>query len=38
MTRLELIVEILGSIVGAVCLFGSVFVWLWIGAAVIGVN
>lgn len=36
MTRLELIVEILGSIVGALCLFGSVFVWLWIAYALVG--
>ena len=36
MTRFELFLEILGSIVGALCLFGSVFVWLWIGYALVG--
>ena len=36
MGRLELFLEILGSLVGAVCLFGSVFVWLWIGYALVG--
>ena len=38
MTRLELILEIIGSVVGTLCLFGSVFIWLYLGAAILGVN
>ena len=38
MRRPELILEIIGSVVGTLCLFGSVFIWLWIGAAIMGVQ
>jgi|AACY02.15.fsa_nt_gi hypothetical protein len=36
--RLLLALEILGAVLGALCLFGSFFIWLYIGAAVMGVQ
>lgn len=34
----SLVLEIIGAVLGALCLFGSLFVWLWIGAAIMGVQ
>ena len=36
--RLLLALEIIGAVLGASSIFGSLFIWLWIGAAVTGVN
>tara|TARA_Y100000996_G_C22552445_1_gene654240 strand:+ start:1642 stop:1755 length:114 start_codon:yes stop_codon:yes gene_type:complete len=36
--RRVLALEIVGAVLGALCLFGSVFIWLHIGAAIMGVN
>jgi len=31
-----IVLEILGAVLGALCLFGSAFVWLWIAYALVG--
>ena len=36
--RLLLALEILGAVLGGLSLFGSLFIWLWIGAAIMGVQ